>query len=243
MSEIVITNQWSDFLIRQVDPYAFAKYKILLSWLKNISNKEILVIGSGSGEFTAMLAKQGALVTALDISQECIDLTLATAKQFQVNVQTVVASLENFHSEKMYDVIVATDVIEHIENDNEACKKINSLLKTDGQLIITVPALQYLFGYHDEILGHYRRYSKRQLLQLVKKYFSVKNCRYYGFLLIPVALVISRWLRKPYPVQKVGHLSEKEGLLPKIVRFVFQFEQKISLPSGTSLLLYGTKTS
>ncbi len=239
MSEIVVDNQWNDFLVRQVDPYAHSKYEILMSWLGSIEGEKVLVIGSGSGEFVAWLAKARADVTAIDISQECIDFTRQTAKKFQVDIKTMVSSIEDFNSDEKFDIIVATDVIEHVEDDYNACKKIHSMLASDGRIVITVPALQFLFGHHDEVLGHYRRYSKATLLKLSKNFFSISHIRYYGFLMIPVALVISRWLRVPYPVQAVGEKSTEPGIISKIIRSIFRFEKNISLPLGTSLLMIG----
>lgn len=241
MSEIVVNNQWNDFLVRQVDPYAACKYEILLGWIGSVSGKTILVIGSGSGEFAALLAKAGGRVTALDISDECIRLTQATAAQFGVTMQTMVNSIENCPTDKKYDIVVATDVVEHIADDVEACRKMNSLLLPDGILVVTVPALPSLFGYHDEVLGHYRRYTKKSLLSLASKEFKIKHIRYYGLVLIPVALVISRWLRRPYPVQQVGETSQRKNLMARIIRFIFQFEKWITPPVGTSLLMIGSK--
>ncbi len=239
MSDLQITNQWNDFLVREVDPYAFCKYEILMSWLGNIKGKKIIVIGSGSGEFAAWLAKAQANVTALDISDECIQLTLKTAKNFGVEISTVVSSIENYKTNEKFDLVVATDVIEHVRDDVLASKIIQSLLLQNGQLVITVPALQWLFGYHDEALGHYRRYTKNSLINLFSKEFEIVNCRYYGLLLIPIALVISKWLRKPYPVQKIGSASIKKNIIAAIIRFFFKFEKYIEPPFGTSLLMLG----
>ena len=62
------------------------------------------------------------------------------------------------------DVIVAADVLEHIENDLDAFKCICNLLKDGGNILISVPAMQSMFSYRDEKIGHYRRYSKPMIL-------------------------------------------------------------------------------
>lgn len=72
-----------------------------------------------------------------------------------------------------------------------------------GLLLISVPALQFLYGHHDEQLGHYRRYSRTQLGRLLDGFFVIEESRYFGFFLIPlVVLYSSKLLRKPYPVRK-----------------------------------------
>ena len=70
------------------------------------------------------------------------------------------------------------------------------LLYPGGLLLITVPADQWLFGYHDEQL----RYTKRTLHQLAGELCSIERLRYFGFTLVPVCYLYSRRWRKPYPV-------------------------------------------
>ncbi|MDR3607830.1 MAG: class I SAM-dependent methyltransferase [Oligoflexia bacterium] len=229
-----LTNQWNDFLLRQVDPYATAKYEILLDWLGNIAGRSALVVGSGSGELAALMAGKGAKVTAIDISEEYVELTRKTAQRFQVPMETAVAKLEDFHPGKKYDIVAATDVIEHIEDDQAAVQQLKELLSEEGTLVITVPALPALFGYHDEVLGHFRRYTASSLRALISGGFEISRLRYYGLFLIPVALLISRILRRPYPVKAAGN---QKSALGAIIRSVFSWEKIMSPPLGTSLLL------
>jgi SAM-dependent methyltransferase len=62
-----------------------------------------------------------------------------------------------------YDIVIASDVIEHIKDDEKALKNLWSFVKPSGQLVITVPAHQYLYGKRDIDWGHFRRYSKEFL--------------------------------------------------------------------------------
>jgi SAM-dependent methyltransferase len=230
-------NQWNDFLLRKVDPYAGTKYEILLKWLGDVSGLTALVVGSGSGEFAALLAKRGARVSALDIDQPTIELTLETARRFGVIVNGIVSKLEDFKTEKTFDLVAATDVIEHLQDDRAAFLKLQRLCTARGCLIITVPALPFLFGYHDEALGHYRRYTRASLEAVVPNGVTIQRLRYYGFLLIPVALLVSRILRRPYPVASVGSIGSRSSVGSFFVRLFFRWEKFISPPAGTSLLL------
>ncbi len=231
-----LTNQWNDFLTRKVDVYAFAKYQILLDWLGAIEGKTALVVGSGSGEFAAMLARAGATVTAIDIAPAYVELTRKTATDFGVELRTEVARLETFPKQNRFDLVVATDVIEHIEDDAAAVRQLRELVCDDGRVVVTVPAMRWLFGYHDEVLGHFRRYDARSLSRVLSNGLGVMKIRYYGFLLIPIALVLSRWLRRPYPVGTVGGTSEGNRFVRAIVSAIFGLERRIRPPVGTSLL-------
>lgn len=67
------------------------------------------------------------------------------------------------------DAILAMDVVEHVQNDSDFIKSWLPKLSKDGIVLITVPAFQSLWSYHDEILGHVKRYKKSDLLALAKK--------------------------------------------------------------------------
>jgi 2-polyprenyl-3-methyl-5-hydroxy-6-metoxy-1,4-benzoquinol methylase len=219
-----------------------AKYEILLEWIGNINGKTAVVIGSGSGEFAALLARAGAYVTAVDIDEASVQLTQETARKFGVRVKGEVATLQGFVKTEQFELVVATDVIEHIEDDRSAARELSELVRLRGKVLITVPALPFLFGYHDSVLGHYRRYTRKALLGLFTPYLRIQSIRYYGISLIPAALVLSKWLRRPYPAGHVGSIKEKNRLLGSLVSLLFSIEKKISPPLGTSLLLMGTRT-
>ncbi len=55
------------------------------------------------------------------------------------------------------------NVLEHIENDVEALRTFREAIVPGGHVLIFVPAVQAAFGPLDSALGHYRRYSKKQL--------------------------------------------------------------------------------
>ncbi len=241
-SSIALTNQWNDFLLRKFDTYALTKYDILLRALGDVTGYTTLVAGSGSGEFAVMLAKAGAKVLAIDIDKPSIDLTRQTAQDAGVSIETEVATIESQGSSMLFDLVAATDVLEHIEDDQFAASKLVSLLKPGGKIAITVPAMPSLFGYHDEILGHFRRYKPAQFRKLFSEKISIETFRYYGFTLIAPALLISKWLRRPYPVSAVSDSSEKTKLFAKVVRAVLSIEKVISPPVGISLIMVGSLT-
>ncbi len=77
------------------------------------------------------------------------------------------------------DYIYALNVLEHIEDDEATLMKIWSKLKPDGVLLVYVPAFQILYSSMDRKVGHFRRYTKRALLEKLRKVgFHVMNARY-----------------------------------------------------------------
>jgi hypothetical protein len=63
-----------------------------------------------------------------------------------------------------YDTVICLNVIEHVERDVEAMRNIRSVLAADGRAVILVPQGQWNYGTLDEVLGHFRRYSRTSLV-------------------------------------------------------------------------------
>jgi SAM-dependent methyltransferase len=85
-----------------------------------------------------------------------------------------------------YDVVTMLDVLEHIEDDAASLCAARRLLKPEGLLLVTVPALKWLWSDHDVVLHHYRRYTRRELVaRLDATGFSVMRASYYTGLLLP----------------------------------------------------------
>ena len=82
------------------------------------------------------------------------------------------------------NMLIAMDVLEHIENDYEALKAWVSNINDDSIVLITVPAMQHLFSYHDRYMGHHRRYTKKSLIKLCEsaELHSVKVMYIFSYL-------------------------------------------------------------
>jgi SAM-dependent methyltransferase len=70
-------------------------------------------------------------------------------------------------TEGAFDVVVASDVLEHIEDDLGAVSEIARVLRPGGALVLSVPAHPWLFGAHDAALMHFRRYTRESLRRAV----------------------------------------------------------------------------
>ncbi len=233
--------QYDDLLTRSQDVYANTKYEILREYLSGHERLEVLNAGCGSGELSLLLARAGHRVLGIDPAEEYVRLAADLAGRAGVpNVSFAVSSIEAFPEDRAFDCVLATDVLEHIEDDGAAFAKLVRLTRPDGLVLITVPAGQWLYGFHDESIGHYRRYSRATLRRLVGGRCRVERLRYFGFSLIPVCYLYSKVLRKPYPVAAAGD-SGRNPLLSGAVRALLRLDKNVPLPFGTSLLLKATR--
>ncbi len=133
------------------------------------------------------------------------------------------------------DTIVSTNVLEHIENHEEAIRFARQTLAPGGHLILLVPAMPGIFGTLDVKLDHHRRYDKESLANLLEENgFVIERIRYLNAL-----GAIGWWFngkvlkRKILPKRQLGMMDR---LLPYL-----KLEYKLGLPFGLSLLVVAKK--
>jgi SAM-dependent methyltransferase len=218
----------SDHEARENDPYAAAKYRLTIRWLRSAGRlgDEIFNIGCGFGDFTAMAADSGARVRGFEPDPVAYRHAAASCPR-GCTVEPL--GLADIPGKQIAPVIVMHDVLEHIGDDAQAAADLFRLLKPDGLLVLSVPALPLLFGYHDEQLGHYRRYTRATLVSTLEEHFEIDRIRYYGMTLIPLALWMSRIRRQPYSSGTASPLLAAFDAACRV-------EERIWTPIGTSLI-------
>ena len=125
----------------------------------------VLEIGAGIGNLTANLVPRTEY-HASDINPHYLD-RLETLKQTRPYLQvhyTDASAAETYPAEQ-FDTVICMNVVEHIENDVEALRNIRRSLDKNGRAIVLVPNGPRLFGSLDKVLGHYRRYTREQLVR------------------------------------------------------------------------------
>ena len=107
----------------------------------------------------------------------------------------------------------------------KAIKEFYRVLKNNGILILTVPAINFLFGKHDKALHHFRRYSKRELENKIKEIgFKIEKISYWNIFLFP-AVFLYRFFAKYISSKKKSDLTP--GFLNRPLLFVLMIEEKL----------------
>lgn len=176
---------------------SFSKTKRFNKWQYESVSKflkgDILEIGSGIGNISTLLLANNNSVTLSDL-RNCYCDTLRNKFKSEPNLKSIIRidlSEPDFdkkysHLLDSFDTIVALNVIEHIENDGGAIENCKKLLRSDGQIVIQVPAFQWLYNSLDKGLGHYKRYTQRTLNNLVSTHkMKLQASRYFNFAGIP----------------------------------------------------------
>lgn len=118
-------------------------------------NGTVLDFGAGTGTFAKKLQSANRDLIAVEISEDL--------HQNFVNTEITVIDNTKKLADKSIDFIYTLNVLEHIENDSLTLIELNRILKTNGKLLIYVPAFDLLFSGMDRLVGHFRRYRMKQL--------------------------------------------------------------------------------
>ena len=124
------------------------------------SEKRIVDIGCGTGANIAAFA-DGYECTGIDPSADSIDLAKGRFPHVQFCCGDALRDFQD--SIQKADIILLTDVLEHIEDDRTFLTTLIGVMKPNAHLLITVPADISLRSEHDESFGHYRRYDRASL--------------------------------------------------------------------------------
>ena len=148
-----------------------AREKIIMTQIKLMQTKnnlpkenlKILNIGCGTGRSSEYLSQFGE-VTSLEYDKFCCEFT--TAKTGLKIINGSITELP--FSDNEFDLVCAFDVIEHVEDHKKGVEEMKRVCKNNGINLITVPAFMNLWGEHDEINHHFRRYSLLEIKNLYK---------------------------------------------------------------------------
>jgi len=143
----------------------------------------------------------------------------------------------------VFDVVVALDVLEHLDDDASALREATGLLRRNGLLVVTVPASPRLWGGQDIVNQHRRRYTRATLLAtFARAGLPPPAVTYFNTLLWP-AIASMRLARRT-----LGHADaarsdfedNRPGLANDLLAGVFALERhligRVPLPFGVSLL-------
>ena len=202
----------------------------------------IMELGSGIGTYSEKVIRdfKESMVVLSDIDEIYIR---HLEHRFDSNKKVVVKKIDITRQADFEDIDVSIDsvfalnVLEHIEDDLVAFNNIYNVLAPGGKLIILVPAYKFLFNCIDKVIGHYRRYTKKEIIAKVKQTeFSIVKLFYFNFAAIPGWYVNGNIFKQ----SKVNEGAV--GIFDKIVLILKFIERHILLRKlGISLIVILSK--
>jgi SAM-dependent methyltransferase len=173
----------------------------------------ILDVGCGTGGMLPLLARFGD-VTALEPEPFAVD----HARRQPVEAEVVLGRVpEDVPATADFDLVTAFDVIEHLEDDVGALRSMASATRPGGTVLVTVPALPWLWSEHDVANGHFRRYRRRDLARVLDEAgMDVRHLSFFNAVLFaPIAAV--RLVGRLRRAERPGRSDFDMGLPPKPV--------------------------
>ncbi len=140
-----------------------------------------------------------------------------------------------------FDVVLAMDILEHVEQDQGAIREIKRVLRVGGCAIIFVPTFRFLWSVTDVISMHKRRYTLGNLSRKISEsgLNIIRKTYFNSFLFLPICLIriIVKLLR--LPMRSENNVGGK--FMNRILYIIFYFEsillKHINFPFGVSAMI------
>jgi len=101
---------------------------------EDVNGKKILDVGAGTGRLAVELAKKGAIVTALDVSEQMLKILQRKNKK----IITALGDAESMpFADEEFDLVAAEFLIVHLKNPKRFFDEAYRVLKNRGRLLIT----------------------------------------------------------------------------------------------------------
>jgi len=199
---------------------------------------DVLEIGSGIGNISRLIRPNASRLVVTDTEPHYLD---ALSTIFAGDAAVAVAAYDldgpppSEIATRLFDAIVAVNVLEHIEDDRRLVCRLAELLRPRGQLLIYVPACPIAYGSLDIALGHHRRYTPATLTECLRAGgLNPGHPRYINLLGLAGWMLNGRILRRT--VLPVRGVSLFERLIPLV-----RLEDRVNLPIGLGLCTHAIK--
>ena len=225
--------------------FAVAYHNWILSVFAPYLGDAPVEIGAGSGSFTELMAAlKPKKLTGVEPSKQMYPLLVKTLAKIKKDFGIKTDTKQAFFSDVAKEIkkakpssLVYINVFEHIEDDRAELRTIFETLPSGGHACIFVPANSWLMSDFDRRIGHFRRYSKKDLVAKTKEAgFEIVTARRFDFAGVLPWLVTFRLLK--VKDIKPGMAS----LYDKVVVPVEKLTEKyIQPPVGKNVLLIAKK--
>ena len=211
--------------------------RIISSW-DIPKDAPVLDVGSSSGTNLRMLKDMGySNYSGLDMSDESI--RFCAEKGLGKVDKGDICHLP--HEDNHFSLVLATDIIEHVDDDTLALKELYRILTPGGRILLTVPAFMSLWGLQDEVSHHKRRYRKKSLTRSLTSAGIKHDSMYYFNYILFVPIWAARQIIRLFKIQTESENDINSPLINCVLSYIFRFDaltaQTINPPFGVSILV------
>ena len=212
--------------------------RVLADRLPMGTDRRILDVGCGTGGMLPLLSRFGK-VEGIEGERMAVEHCNAAFAEFDVQLGQIPTDVP---SDGCLDVVTAFDVIEHVDDDLGALESLRAAVHLGGTVVVTVPALSWLWSDHDVVNGHKRRYTRGRLATVIERAgLELDHLSYFNTALLPAvaAARLTQRMRKaavtPHsdftmPSPAINHL------LTRVMTSERSLVSRRGLPIGVSLV-------
>lgn len=140
---------------------------------KYIKKGLVLDFGCGYGDFAKHLNNSG---------YECDGVEIDKKANFEAQKQGIKTFNSLSEVKNLYPAVTSLNVLEHIKDDVKILKNLFNIIENNGHLILYLPSSMMVWSNMDIEVGHYRRYSKKEIVQKLHSVgFTVTHSSYKDF--------------------------------------------------------------
>jgi len=171
--------QWNKFSKTQLDSYtktqiSETRLQRLIGDLTQLKDKIVLEIGCGSGRFTEVLLKHGAIVVSVDMSTAVI----ANKKNFPITDRHLIIQADMNKlpfKDEVFDYIICVGVLQHTPDTYESINNSQRVLKKGGTYVLD--HYTHTFSYYTKTTFLFRKaisfYNKDKKYQIIESIFNL----------------------------------------------------------------------
>jgi len=231
---------WMKDDLKNLEFSTYRKYQYDL--IGKYIGKNILEVGSGDRSFTKQIVNNVKNIERLVSIEPSPTLMEMHKEKYTLPDYIIFDDYDLFdltpETYGLFDTIIMVHVLEHIEKDREAVSHLHSLLAPGGRLLIEVPAMQSLFSVHDEMLGHYRRYNKKNFKAAVDpNLYNIKDLWFQDEIGMLGSLIFFKIKKIKLKSDDGVNLVKNQGAIydKYVIPFERFFEKFIRFPFGLSI--------
>ncbi|MFA6208464.1 MAG: class I SAM-dependent methyltransferase [Candidatus Obscuribacterales bacterium] len=157
-------------LVKIDPPGTICHHAAVMDMVNSMKPQTFIEIGTGDGGLAKKLMDKGLSGIGVEQSKEAVAIADANLRQEIVDGRFTLIEADFMHASLTLpptDLCISLMVMEHLEDDSAFLNKLISLVRPGGHIIVAVPARMDYWSIEDETVGHFRRYERDQLRNLL----------------------------------------------------------------------------
>ena len=182
----------------------------ILDAIHHLKPGKLIEVGFGTGVCTYEFYRKGYQCTGYELEEKSIKFAntlFNTGREKIIDFRGEISE-SDYGS---YDYLAVLEVLEHIKNDKDFLEEWSKMLKSDGRIILSVPAKMKYFSYLDRVSGHVRRYERDELIELLDASgFTITTFFCLGYPFSNIFSIPANYFYRRPQYNRIRHLSDDE---------------------------------